>query len=260
MQIKIEDETIRQNIEFFLEILRRAQRKKDQRVLEEADYRACVNRATGKLFFEESSVKGDSLEQQEWKPILIHYEFDSREGELLFEIDEAEHQHALFKTDDLSPLACRIMFQTLKVLNELCHRLKGPSDPESKISVLTRLKIDTGLPHPDRNLIISAWHQVDRFGAEDLLWNRPVGTYLFRKDEYAKILEFQLAQQLGKKIKCVTLTLREPDSKIAEFTLVHHEHYWQVYDDDPSLEQKNYSNINDLIKSFTPQLKYPLFH
>lgn len=261
MQIKIEDSTIRQNIEFFLEILRRAKRNESQPVgVEQKVFHACVHRQTGQIYFNQSSNDDDSHQEREWKPVLIRYDFDPQEGEIAFEVDEAENPEHTFATGDMSPLACRIMFQTLKVLNEVCQRLKGPSLPDAKISVLTRLKIDAGVPAPDRNLVISAWHQVDRFIAEELLWQKPIGAYLFRKDEFAQILETQLQNQRENKIKCITLTFKDEDFKISDLTLVNNGHEWQVYNDDPSLKQQGYSDLMELVKSLALKLKYPLFH
>lgn len=261
MQIKIEDATIRQNIEFFLEILRRAQKKSKREDVDEAIYKACVHRETGQLFFDEMRTPAATpLQEREWKPIVIHYEFNPLEGEMRFEIDEAEHQYSQFKTGDLSPAACRIVFQTLKTLNNLCQRLKGPSEQEAKISVLTRLKIETGIPDLDRNLVISAWHQVDRSSAEELLWEKPLGTYLFRKDEYARILEDRLQEELQCEIKCITLTFNAAKRKISDLTLVHQGASWLVYNDDPSLELRRFPDLNQLLRFLGPELKYPLFH
>ncbi|MES2122046.1 MAG: hypothetical protein V4492_04620 [Chlamydiota bacterium] len=261
MQIKIEDSTIRQNIEFFLEILRRAKRNESSAAAtEQKVYHACVHRQTGQLFFDEISKDVISLGEKEWKPVIIRYAFDPQEGEIAFEVDEEESQQKTFATGDLSPLACRIMFQTLKVLNEVCHRLKGPSLPDAKISVLTRLKIDTGVPAADRNLVISAWHQADRFAAEELLWEKPVGAYLFRKDEYAQILEAQLQGALHHKIKCITLTFKDENFKMSDLTLVNNGHEWQIYNDDPSLEQPGHADLMELVRSLSVKLKYPLFH
>ena len=72
-----------------------------------------------------------------------------------------------------------------------------------------RITISTAESHSfkDRNILNDAWHDANRMQAESLLEGKPVGTYLFRKDPYAAILEKQLEEQMNKKIQCFTFDL-----------------------------------------------------
>ena len=127
------------------------------------------------------------------------------------------------------------------------------------MSVITKLEIDKA-SHTGKNILIEAWHPSDRSRAYSILWDEPTGTYLFRKDPYAVILEEQLQRQLNKAIKCFTLTYSQPDQKLSDLTLVHYERAWLIYNDDPSLEQERFNEILDLLKSLQAVLKYPLYH
>jgi hypothetical protein len=148
----------------------------------------------------------------------------------------------------------------MKALNNICQNLKGPSDLETKMSVLAKLTIAGSVSYVDRNILIDAWHPVDRMEAEALLMDKPIGTYIFRKDPFSKILEQQLCEQHKKLIKCFTLTFSQPNKKFTDITLIHYEGSWQHYDDDPSLGEKSFQELKDLLLLWKDQLKYPLYH
>jgi hypothetical protein len=155
--------------------------------------------------------------------------------------------------------AFHIIQETLHVINALCLQLKSSGGLDAKISAIARVAIDATTSSQNKRILIDAWHFVDRMGAEDLLLSKPVGTYLFRKDSYADILEQQLKQQMNKKIRCFTLTYSGPNLKISDLTLVEVDGSWQVYNDDPSLEQTAYSELQELLGQFKRRLKYPLY-
>ena len=148
----------------------------------------------------------------------------------------------------------------MQVLGEIGGRLKGPSDLNTKISVLTKLTIDAEISHSDRNIIIDCWHHADRMQAESLLKDRPKGTYLFRRTLLPKFLKSNSQKQLGKKIKCFTLTFSHEIDMICDLTFVHIEGTWQIYNDDPLLEQKKFFELQDLVGSLKHVLRYPLYH
>ncbi len=261
MRIKILDQPVRQNVEVFLQIMRRVKQKQVQKALpSEKIFRAWLNRETGQLFFAEIAQDSYYLGKKEWKPIEFSYRYDPVNGEIQFLVQEGQKTVGVFHSDDLAPVAFRILRETMKVLSEIGGRLKGPSDLDTKISVLTKLTIDAEISHSDRNLIIDCWHHADRMQAETLLKDRPSGTYLFRRDPFAEILEEQLEMQLSKKIKCFTLTYSHEIDKFCDLTLVHAEGTWQIYDDDPLLEQKKFFELQDLVGSLKNVLKYPLYH
>lgn len=260
MRVRIKDPTICQNVEFFLELLRRTEFKgeKESKSAQEV-FKAYVNRETGQFLFQEALDGSDQSKQRDWKAVVICYAYRPEEGELYFEVDEPLREENTRTGDDLSPPAFQILSQTLRLFNELCHRLKGPSDIKTKVSVLTRLQVDATDSAPDRNLIISTWHNVDRLEAEGLLKDKPIGSFFFRKDEFTEFLERQLSHQLGKKVKCMTLTYKNAEGKICDTVLVHFTNGWQIYNDDPSLNQKTYEDLKALVEARSEELKYPMY-
>ncbi len=105
----------------------------------------------------------------------------------------------------------------------------------------------------------AAWHDVDRLQAESLLEGKPMGTYLFRKDSVAKVLEEELGKELNKRVECFTLTYSQEDTKVSDHTIVFIDGSLQIYNDDPSLHQPKFSDLNALIGSLRDVLKYPLY-
>jgi hypothetical protein len=261
MRIKILDAPVRHNVEIFLEMMRRVKQKQLQKnPPSEKVFSVWLNRETGQLFFSDLKAESEYLGKKEWKPVDFSYLYEPVSGEILFLVKEGEGKEALFTSGDLTPSAFRILRETMKVLGEIGGQLKGPSDLNTKISVLTQLSIDAEVSHQDRNVIIDAWHHVDRLQAESLLEGLPLGTYLFRKDGYAAILEEQLQREHHKKIKCFTATFSSEGHKVSDLTFVHSDGAWQLYNDDPSLEQQKFDDVRDLVDSLKGILKYPLYH
>jgi hypothetical protein len=261
MRIKIVDEPVRQNVELFLEILRRTKKKQiSQPLPQEKVFNAWLNRTTGQLFFADIREGSTVIGKKDWRPISFSYQYAPENGEIQFLVQDADAKKLAFDREDIEPLAMRILQDTMKIFNQICQQLKGPSDLDTKIAVLSKLTIESEVSHVDRNIIFDAWHPADRMGAEDLLKDKPAGTYLFRKDEFAEILEKQLELSLGKKVKCFTLTFSGEDRKISDYTMVHVDGKWQIYNDDPSLEQKMFVDLKEIIADHKDELKYPFYH
>jgi hypothetical protein len=261
MRFKILNAPVRQNVELFLDLLRRSKQKLQPLVIpSEKIFKGWLNRGTGQLLFAEPTKESLFLAKDEWKSVDISYRYDPQAGEIIFLIEESEVPLKGFRCDDLTPIAFNIVRDTMKMLNSICQNLKGPSDLATKMAVLTKLTIDGSVSHVDRNILIDAWHYVDRLGAETLLSNKPTGTYLFRRDFFSEILEQQLREQLKKPVKCFTLTYSQPNKKFCDITLVHYEGGWQYYDDDPSLKNRIFQELRDLLALWKDQLRYPLYH
>lgn len=260
MRLKILDEPVRQNVEVFLNILRKVQEKQLQQPFpEEKVFNAWLNRKTGQFFFAKTPEDTQYLAQKEWKPVKFIYHYDELKGEIGFFVYEAGEKEEVFYSQDLTETAFQVLQKTMKVFGQITQQLKGPSDLDTKISVLSKLIINTEVSHKDRNVIIDLWHPADRMQAESLLLDLPMGTYFFRKDPYAELLEEQLERQLGKKIKCYTLTYSQENHKITDHTFVLVDGVWQIYDDDPSLKQHSFSNLKDMMDSLKSVLRYPLY-
>ena len=119
--------------------------------------------------------------------------------------------------------------------------------------------IADGLFPADRNILWAAWCSVNREQAESLLEGKPTGTFLFRKDSFAEVLENQLQENLNQPVQCYTLTWTQGHHKISDYTLVYVGNAWQLYDDDPQLKQRSFAYLKELLDSFKEILKYPLY-
>ena len=260
MRLKIQDEPVRQNVEVFLQILRKGPEKQVQRSIpEEQVFNAWLNRKTGQFSFAKVAEETQHLGQRDWKPVRFMYHYDPARGEISFFVYEAEGKEEVFHSQDLTETAFQVLKKTMKVFGQITQQLKGPSDLNTKISVLAKLIINAEVPYRDRNVIVDIWHHADRMEAESLLVNLPVGTFLFSKDPFAQVLEEQLERQLGKKVRCYTLTYSQENHKITDLTFVHVDGVWQIYNDDPSLEQQSFSDLNEMTNSMKSVLRYPLY-
>jgi hypothetical protein len=261
MRIQILDEPVRQNVEFFLKVIRRAREKQVAKSLP-ADkvFRAWVNSKTGQLFFAGSGDEMPFTGKKEWRAVVFSCNYDQREGEISFFLQDADGRKGAFDFHNFDPSAMRILRDTMSIFSQIGQKLKGPSDLDTKIAVLSKMHIEAKISHQERNILIDTWHEMDRMQAETLLRGKPPGTYLFRQDGFAKILEERLIQEFGHRIKCFTLTFSAEGNKISDYTLVHSDGLWQIYNDDPSLvKQEKFSGLEEIILRHKNTLKYPLY-
>jgi hypothetical protein len=84
------------------------------------------------------------------------------------------------------------------------------------------------------------------------------GTYLFRKDHFTDILEKQLCYAHKTIVKCVTLSYLNIESNVCEITLVRTHDGWLVYNDDPTLSEPVYPDIDTFLDNMKGVLKKPL--
>ena len=258
MRIKIAEESVRQNVEGFLKALRQEEGRRPQAT--EKTYRAWLHKETGQLCFATLSEESQYLGKKQWQPVQFTFQYDPAQEEIEFLLEGAAGgKERGFEGKDLSPLAFNVLRKTMRVFGRISKTLQGPSDFNTKIAVLSKLITLPSGAEAGRNLIIDLWHHVDREGAESLLANKPVGTYFFRKGSYAEILEEQLGRELSKEVLCFTLTYSGLHQHIVDCTVVHVDGSWQIYNDDPSLRGKTFSNLEELIASFQGALKYPFY-
>jgi hypothetical protein len=265
MKIHVQNDTVRQNIELFRTLVARQSQKVNIKTpLQERTYTLFINRITGEMHFPDldaedpPSAGDDFLNAKIWKPIEIHIkEYDEEEG--VFDVAEEGTSWRFFRCDDLEPSAYKVLAETVKTLNFVSKKLH--LEMEKIIRELTGLEIES-LPAVlmGKDIIHEAWHQVDRIGAEMLLRDQIEGTFLFRKDSFACILEEQLKNHFQLHIKCVTLTFLEENGKVTDKTLVAKEGLWLIYDDDPNLVGPSYSSIHHLLEGIQHILKTPLLN
>jgi hypothetical protein len=103
-----------------------------------------------------------------------------------------------------------------------------------------------------------AWQFMEREEAEKILLAKGVGTYLFRKDHFASCLEKILSGAKKASIECYTLAYLDATHAVREKTVVSWDGKWLFYDDDPSLTEKSYSSLKNLLGSLGSTLKMPL--
>lgn len=256
MKIVIRDKKVRQNIELFKQLINR-QGQKGEEVFQAAKkgYKAFINRKTGELRFSELNEKTGLSE--DWKAVVIQVHPKEEAG--VFEV-VAVDEKGTFDISQLGKEAYSLLAETFRVLNQLAY---DPQHRKDLFWVLRQIAIlDFVISEEEegeRNLIHDAWYSVDRIEAEKLLSGTEVGTYLFRKDEYAKDLEDTLNQTFPYPVTCITLTYCDENEKISEKTLVYAEGTWRFYDDDTTLSGQSYENVKALLATQGKKLKFPLY-
>ena len=254
MKIVIFDKRVRRNLALFKHLIhRQAEKTKHYFQVAKKSYRALINCETGELLFSDLSKK--KPEGEHWKPIVIQLRPD---GKGAFEV-YAEGNTESFDCKALQTEAYKALSKTIHILNQISYDPKQGKNPFWILRHVAHL--DFYVTHEDeveRNLVHEAWHQVDRVHAEHLLAGESLGTYLFRKDEFAQILEDKLNETREEPVICITLTFRDWEEKISERTLVFSGDRWVVYEDDTSLSGKSFGSVRELFESMANQLTKPL--
>lgn len=261
MRVAISDKTVRHNIELFKMVMRKQIGKKEKLIhVIKKSYLAFIHRITGEIRFAE--LDEEIIKGKDWKIISIRMRIPEHREEGFFEILEGENEEVQFDTKDLDPIAYRALAETIKTLNRLSFPTLKMKNVERIFQEISELEIESNAEKKgSRDLIHDAWHQLSRLEAETILNDYPVGTYLFRKDEFAALMEAELnAQHQDHHIKCVTLTYIEWDGKISEKTLVLKEQRWHFYDDNLDVRGYAYPSIESLLKTMDHILREPLFH
>ncbi len=251
MKVVILDKEVRQNIAVFRHLIHR-QADKERRFFRTAKkaYKGYINCKTGELQFPELQQK--ELPAREWKAITIRLH---PEDEGAFEVFSEEE--GCFDCSGLEKDSYAMLTKTMHILNQLAYDPKRGKNPFWVLKHVSVLDLILAEKEERGSLVHEAWHNIDRSHAEYILSNHPVGTYLFRKDEFAQILEDSLNESLSSPIVCITLTYRRLDKKIGEKTLVYKDNRWQFYNDDPTLVGPSYSSVKELLDTMGEQLQQP---
>ena len=251
MKLLIESAVVYKNIKLFKQIVQK--HLHDQRF----HFNAYVNRKTGEILFEEEVQNIDKLHLKQYKSLCLNLSQEaSHPG---FEILEEKSNESLFDCKDLTPLARHILAEMISALNRIVFESPHPENSEEVLKEVSQAELEAPMPkHLEKDIVHEAWHEASRIEAEKLLEHKAIGTYFFRKDEYAALLEEQLSSRWREPIKCLTLTYLEPHDKVRDLTLVGKEGHWYLYDDDPTLEDTAYSDIPTLLKRLRSDLSEPL--
>jgi hypothetical protein len=179
--------------------------------------------------------------------IQIHLDLDKQE----VSITDARNTR-LFKMEEMDP-------KGRQVLSETCHYLKLALTHLHDIHEFAHIEFEPSIDEiVGRNLLQEAWHAVEREDAELMLLNTTPGTYLFRKDRFAGVMEEILSTSKKSRIRCVTLSYLDPKGQVREKTIMTWKNHWLFYDDDPTLSGKYYESLEHLLSSMGTVLKRPL--
>lgn len=221
---------VRQNVDTLLDLFKRIRKQSTKSTLR---YRTWIDCKTGQLCFTEEGKVPPQLKNKEWKQLDLTCSYDVKSGQMRLEERDPS-------AINLKPTAMRIFQESIKAFKKL----------ENSSSCIVKVA--------DQLLLSKIWHPVDRYEAESILLQQPIGTYLCRKDAFAELLEEQLSSQLAKKISLWTLSVLQAGNKCSDYTLVHVDGSWQIYNDDISLSQKRFSSLSQLIESIKGICRYPL--
>ncbi len=242
---KIEPRSIQQNVDTFFKILNKVKAKPTPTTLV---FQAWIHRQTGEV-----KDAPPSLDEKEWEQVELNCTYDAEKKEIRFKEGTPLSLH---------PLARRVFKEALHTFKNVIKTFRG-EDFAEQIRHMSTLS-GSASAVTDNHLIASAWHSGDRSKAEELLGIGkknllPQGTYLFRKDSFAEILEQQLSSQREGEITCLTVTVLGSDKKVSDYTLVRTGGSWQIYNDDPQLQQQGFPNLTALLKAKKNLFIHPLY-
>ncbi len=141
-------------------------------------------------------------------------------------------------------------------LQEMAEILKKAFPEIERLEQLAHLHWQLPLELEEQNSILKeAWVDINRDEAEKLLLKQPIGTFLFRRDYFAKALQEILKRALKESIQCYTLTYLDFEKIVRDRTVVFVHHQWMFYDDDPTLSGPTWDSITDLLSSMGPLTK-----
>ena len=260
MHLKIQNDIVRKNVEIFKIILKRATQAHEESRTDNVmqHFKAFVHRSRGEIRF--SDFNAEQLDTREWT--LVSFQFSLHETpEESFSIDITDIDAHSFSWSTFNPEAFSTLKETLKTIQFIARFLPRLKSLSALFREFSLMNLDTFLDQlTTKDLIHESWHSLNRLECEKLLLIHPPGMFLFRKDEFASLLEEQLSQEHKIQIQCITLSYVSSLKKISDLTLVKRAKGWVVYNNDPCLEGSLYPSIRSLFESLRGILKTPLLH
>ncbi len=260
MYVKLQDETVRRNIEVFKIILKRASHAVDamQAEKKEQEFKAFVHRIKGEVRF--ADLTAEPLDNRDW--VLVYFRFGlplNQKDPLYCEVLGSEG--VVFSWDGFQEGALSVLKETIKTVQFMSKFLPSLQDLSRAFRDFSQINLDAFLEEvPAKDLIHEAWCQLDREECEKLLLQKSAGTFLFRQDFFTAILENLLSQAHQNQIKCITLTYIDAWQKVSDLTLVKKKEGWMIYNDDPCLRAVMYPTVRALLDRFKGVLKSPVLH
>lgn len=251
MRVQVSNRSVKKNLEAFNFLLQKERKPEVSKKKNRTVFHVSVDRASGEIVFQDLLPSAQVLSNKEWKPVCLR--LSESIGERKFELLEIGEGARPVTGNDLHPKALDILLLTLQALNELLVQARKTADPNLFLDQLIEFELQEGEVVVDTDILRSAWHPLSRAEAEKVLNGKIPGMFLFRKDEYASLLEKELRHP------CVTLTYTDGKEKVVDCTLVHYENCWLVYNGNPNLERTPYKTVLALIASLGHQLSLPFF-
>jgi hypothetical protein len=228
-KLHIQNETVRMNVALVVETIRH------QRPLPEQHQKT--------LEFSLDSKTGELKTPSQGKSIEIHLDLDKHQ------VHVTGRQ---FNLEEMDP-------KGRQVIAETCQALKSALMHLHDIHEFAHLEFDPSVQEiKGRNLLHDAWHAVERQDAELMLLNSTIGTFLFRKDRFAGVMEEIFSAAKKSSIRCYTLTYLDQTGQVRDRTIVAWKDHWLFYDDDPTLSGQSFSSLEELLSSMGTALKRPL--
>lgn len=254
MKIRVPNRSVRNNIETFSFLLQKERKPELQSKKKRSSFGGRINRDNGEIVFQDLVPNQEDVSGSNWKPICLRVRPEDSDGhKTKFEVVESEEKQEAFKYDDLGGNAKENLSATVTALNELSEQTSEKLDVDTFLDQLLSFQLEEGEEIVDTDILHAAWHEVSRWKAEDLLENKIPGTFFFRKDEFADLLE----RGLG--IPCITLSYLNRNKRVVDITLVQYGESWVIYDDDPALRCPMHKSLLALIVSLGGELTLPLF-
>jgi len=256
MKIKVQTEQVRKNIELFKLILKKMNQNNEQDAKDcEMKVLGFFNKATGEVQF--SELISANLDNTLWQP--LEFTFELHGSSLKYsscKITSPQGVESIYECDEQAKL---VLDQTIRNLSIALKILPKKKLVSEVISEFSKISVDiTSKSVKPVDIIYESWHQISRLKCEEIMSQYSPGVYLFRKDHYADILEKQLSNSHKTNVKCVTLSYLNLDSKVCEITLVRTHDGWLVYNDDPTLSEPLYPDIDTFLDNMKGVLKNPL--
>ena len=161
----------------------------------------------------------------------------------------------------LDPLAVRILFETLDVLNKLVLLYHADSEVLPEAEALRHLRdIHIG-PVQESIENVPGWSgRLSRIEAEKDLDGRPVGTYLIRKgDRLDESVAHAIAETNKMPVHVFVLTFIEKERKISDRLLIQTDMGWTICRDETNLSLYQYHpTLYMLLESMSDQIKTPV--
>jgi hypothetical protein len=167
------------------------------------------------------------------------------------------------KPTEIDPLAVRILFETLEVLNKLASHYLAISETLPEKAVLQHLSDLHIAPVHESIESMQGWSgRLSRIEAEKKLHGSPIGTYLLRHgDDFTEPVANAFSQANKMSVNIYVVTFVEEKSKISERLLIQTEWGWTIARDESDLSSPLYEyhpTISALLSSMSDQCKTPI--